>query len=62
MLTITKQDLADLTGRRQPAAQIRWLRTYGWVFEIGADGMPKVANAYFDRRMVHGGGAQQTMP
>lgn len=54
MLTITTQDLVDITGRIQPAAQIRWLKAHGWIFEISGDGLPKVANAYFDKRMVLG--------
>lgn len=37
MLTLTTQELSDLTGRTQPAAQIRWLQIHDWLFEIGAD-------------------------
>ncbi len=62
MLTITTQDLAEITGRTQPAAQIRWLKARGWLFEIGGDGLPKVATAYFDRRMVLGDGPHPTVP
>lgn len=54
MITLVTEEIAELTGRSQPAAQIRWLKTRGWLFEIGGDGLPKVAKAYFDRRMVSG--------
>lgn len=54
MLTLTASELSSITGRSQPAAQVRWLRTHGWIHEIGSDGLPKVASAYFQRRMVKG--------
>jgi hypothetical protein len=37
MLTLTPQDLTELTDRSQPAAQIRWLTNHSWIFEIGMD-------------------------
>lgn len=37
MITLTSQELANLTGRTQPAAQIRWLADRSWLYEIGAD-------------------------
>ncbi|WP_377705866.1 DUF4224 domain-containing protein [Pseudoduganella sp. UC29_71] len=37
MLTLTATELASLTGRTQPAAQIRWLDRQKWSYEIGAD-------------------------
>lgn len=54
MLTLLKTELHSLTGLIQPAAQIRWLKANGWLFEVGGDGLPKVASAYFELRMVHG--------
>lgn len=54
MLTLSREELAALTGRTQPAAQIRWLSAHGWVYDVGSDGLPKVARAYFERRMVFG--------
>ena len=54
MLTLTTQELVGITGRKQAAAQIRWLARHQWVYAIGGDGMPKVARAYFERRMVAG--------
>lgn len=43
--------LATLTGYQRAAYQIAWLRTHGWVFEIGADGRPKVLQSYAERRL-----------
>lgn len=37
MLTLSARQLKDLTGRIQPAAQIRWLKDRDWLFETGAD-------------------------
>lgn len=54
MLTLARDNLEELTGRSQPAAQIRWLNERRWVYDVGLDGQPKVALAYFERRMVRG--------
>lgn len=62
MLTLTISELSGITGRVQPAAQIRWLKAHGWLFEVGGDGLPKIASAYFERRMVHGEGMQVAVP
>lgn len=37
MLTLTHQDLNDLTGRTQAAAQIRWLKDHDWKYAVGLD-------------------------
>lgn len=49
---LTPDELRDLTGRRQAARQIEWLRRYGWRFAVSAAGAPRVARAYFDKRMA----------
>lgn len=49
---LTAAELFELTGRIQPSAQTRWLRRKRWRFELDADGRPKVARAYHDRRML----------
>lgn len=54
MLMLSDTELSGLTGRSQPAAQIRWLKHRDWLFEISQDGLPKVACAYFERRLVSG--------
>lgn len=37
MQIMTKENLAALTGRTQPVAQIRWLKSQKWAFAVGAD-------------------------
>lgn len=49
---LTTSELFELTGRVQPSAQTRWLRRHRWRFVPDADGRPKVARAYHDRRML----------
>ena len=44
--------LRDLTGSPQRERQIAWLREKHWLFEIDGKGYPKVATAYYERRMV----------
>lgn len=51
-LVLAREELQDLTGYRQAAAQMRWLTDRGWRFEIGGDGRPKVARAEYERRML----------
>ncbi|WP_436144340.1 DUF4224 domain-containing protein [Duganella sp. LjRoot269] len=35
MLTLTHEELTDLTDRTQPMAQIRWLKDRRWLYEVG---------------------------
>ena len=51
-LFLSRDELIELSGYRQSAAQQRWLTDRGWRFEVGGDGRPKVARAEHDRRMV----------
>lgn len=51
MRILTPLEIRDLTGRSQAAAQIRWLSTRKWTYEVGGDGLPKVSVAHFERRM-----------
>lgn len=48
---LTPDDIADLTGRKQPKRQIAWLAQNAWKFAVGADGLPKVARSYAEERM-----------
>lgn len=50
---LTPAELEQLTDYRRPSAQIRWLRAHRWRFEINAAGHPRVARAYFERRLVN---------
>lgn len=45
-------ELVTLTGYKLASYQIGWLRHRGWRFETTAAGKPRVARAYFERRMV----------
>lgn len=49
---LTPAELAELTGYKRPSAQARWLTSHGWRFALNAAGHPRVARAYFERRMV----------
>lgn len=51
---LSSQELCELIGRTQPAAQIRWLQDHGWTFTTGRDGLPKVARAHFEQKLVLG--------
>ena len=51
-LLLTAVEVFELTGRKQPAAQVRWLARRGWKYELDFDGRPKVARAYFEWRLV----------
>lgn len=39
---MTSEEVAALTGRTRPSAQIRWLEERRFGYVIGADGRPKV--------------------
>lgn len=41
-LFLTAEQLEELTGYRQPAAQIRWLQRQGITHWVRADGHPSV--------------------
>lgn len=49
---LTVNELRELTGYRRPSAQARWLTSHGWRFALNAVGHPRVARAYFERRLV----------
>lgn len=45
-LTLTAEELIEITARVRPSAQIRWLDRHGWPYVRGADGHPKVLRAF----------------
>lgn len=49
-LFLTPEQLEDLTGLRQPAAQIRWLRANRITVYVRADGRPRVPVSELQRR------------
>lgn len=52
-ITLTKLELANLTGTVQPARMVKWLTARGWVFEAPArrGDIPKVDRGYYKARM-----------
>lgn len=47
---LTPEQLEDLTGLTQPAAQLRWLRKNGITVYERADGKPRVPVAAINRQ------------
>ncbi|MCM1528345.1 MAG: DUF4224 domain-containing protein [Bacteroides sp.] len=45
-------EIIRLTGRTAPAAQIRWLKSQGWLFEKNQAGEPIVSRLYFQMKMA----------
>lgn len=54
MSFVPLQELRDLAGKKQPSRICRWLAEHQWVFEVGADGLPKVDRRYYDKRLTDG--------
>ncbi|MGY2277403.1 DUF4224 domain-containing protein [Pseudomonas monsensis] len=52
---LTPEEVANLTGYKRPAAQIRWLTAERYGFAVGGDGHPKVLRQVVIGRM---GGVQ----
>jgi hypothetical protein len=50
-LLLTAAQVQALTDRTYPRYQIAWLTAHGWKFDVGADGRPKIATAYFEQRL-----------
>lgn len=51
-LFLSVAELEELTGYRRQHEQKRWLAARRWKFETNAAGAPRVARAYFERRLV----------
>lgn len=51
---LTPDELRELTGRRRPSAQIRWLRDHRWAFAERADGRPAVSRREAERQLETG--------
>jgi hypothetical protein len=56
---LSASDIETLTGYQRPSAQVRWLRRHGWRFTVNALGLPVIALAEFNRRMVGGKASSQ---
>jgi len=49
---LTDNELSELTGRRQPKRQAAWLTRNCWRFAITDLGRPRVARAYWAKRLA----------
>lgn len=56
-LFLLPEELHELTGYIRQHEQVKWLVARRWKFETNAAGAPRVARAYFERRLV---GEQRT--
>lgn len=54
MSFVPLQELQELAGRKRPSKICKWLAEHEWVFEEGADGLPKVDRRYYDKRLTAG--------
>ena len=59
---LAPEDIARLTGKARPTAQVRWLRNQGWRFAVNALGHPIVAVAEAERQLVGGGARAPRQP
>jgi hypothetical protein len=48
---LTADELAELTGRIRPSAQIRWLLEHHWAYAVRADGRPVVSRREAERQL-----------
>jgi hypothetical protein len=45
---LTDEEIFNLTGYKQTASQIKWLRQNGFKFLIGGDGKPRIMTSYLE--------------
>jgi hypothetical protein len=50
-LCLSDEEVREITDTPIRALQILWLKDHGWPFELSRLGRPKVARAFFERRM-----------
>lgn len=55
-LFLTRDELAEMSGRKQRGKIAAWLTANGYRFDIAADGWPKVLRAAVDARLMPGAG------
>jgi hypothetical protein len=56
---LTPSEIHTLTGRQRPSAQVRWLRQHGYRHTVNALGVPVVAVAEANRKLVGGAKTNQ---
>jgi hypothetical protein len=59
---LVPEDIERLTGRRRYSAQIRWLSTHGYKFDVNGLGIPVVAIAEVSRKLVGGSSKGRATP
>lgn len=50
-LTLTPDQILEITGYKRASDQMRWLRDHGWVFTANAAGRPVVSRRYAEQRL-----------
>jgi hypothetical protein len=55
-LFLTRDELADLTERKQKGKVIAWLVNNGYKFDLAADGWPKVLRAAVESKLMAASG------
>jgi hypothetical protein len=50
-LTLTDEEIIDLTGYVVPGYQIKWLNARGWCFEVSRGGRPKVSRKFAEQKL-----------
>jgi len=50
-LTLTPDQLLEITGYKRAADQVRWLQNNAWIFTLNAARRPVVSRAYAERRL-----------
>jgi hypothetical protein len=51
-LTLTPDQVFELTGYKRTGDQMRWLKEHGWAFVLNAAGRPVISRAYAERRLA----------
>ncbi|HCI52451.1 MAG TPA: hypothetical protein DE312_03880 [Gallionella sp.] len=50
-ITLTTDELTELTGYLQPKKQNEWLRDQGFIFRVAADGRARVDRSHYLKQM-----------
>lgn len=48
---LTADEVAELTGRKRTADQLKWLLLRGWLHEVNAAGRPIILRSYAENRL-----------
>lgn len=59
MLTLSREELREITGYVRVADQVRWLNRNHWIFVVNAAGRPIVLRSYVEQRLGGGVAAEQ---